>query len=192
MNAVAWSVLFHSFLAPEQAGTDWGVGIGFLVLFCVVGVLLLIGPINRFVVAFRLGPMLLEISDHPIYPGRRYRILLQHTGTLKFHKLSVDLVSEEIARFRQGTDIVTSRKDVFRQNLFVRNDFETTSALPLNREFFVQLPLGAMHSLRLENNEVFWKLEINAKIAGLPDVFRECPIIVRPVAFNDLTPEGNE
>ena len=190
VNIVAWGVMFHSFFSPEQNWSDWIIGTVFRGLFCGVGVVLFIGLIHQFLIAFSMGPTLLEISDHPLYPGRRYRILLQQVGVLRFFKLSVDVVCEEIARFRQGTDTITSRKEVFRQTLFERIDFETMPDLPLKEEFFVQLPHGAMHSLRLENNEVIWKFEIFAQIAGWPDIRRECPIIVRPVVLNDLTLEG--
>ncbi len=190
VNAVAWGVMVHSFFHAEQDMAEWIFGTVFRVLFCGIGAVLLIGLIRRLVVAFRQGPTLLEISDHPLYPGRRYRILLQQSGLLRFFSFSVDLVCEEISRFRQGTDTVTNRKDVFRQNLFIRNDFEITVSQPLSQEFFIQLPLGAMHSLRLENNEVLWKLEIAAKIAGWPDILRECPIIVRPGTLSDHTMDG--
>lgn len=191
VNLVAWGVMFHSFLHPETTWPDWTIGILFRGLFCGVGVLLLIGLFQQLLVAFSMGPTLLEISDHPVYPGRRYRILLQQAGVLRFYTLSVDVVCEEIARFRQGTDTTTSRKVVFRQTLFGRNDFETTPDQPLKQEFFMQLPLGAMHSLRLENNEVVWKLEILARVAGWPDLHRECPIVVRPVVLNEQTLEGH-
>ncbi|MDR1268386.1 MAG: hypothetical protein LBK82_02565, partial [Planctomycetaceae bacterium] len=101
-----------------------------------------------------------------------------------------DLVCEEIARFRQGTDTVTNRKDVFRQTIFSRNDFETTADLPLHQEFFFQLPIDAMHSFRCENNEILWKIDLYAQFAGKSEIRRECPMVVRPVVLNDLTLEG--
>lgn len=189
-NAVAWAILLHSMFNPARSWSDQLIGNAILFLLCGVGAVLLVWVFHQFVLAFSLGPTLLEISDHPVYPGRRYRMLLQQSGVLRFHELTVDIVCEEVARFRQGTDTTTSRKDVFRQNLFSRSDFETMPDDPLKSEFFVQLPHDAMHSFRQENNEVVWKIEIFAKIAGWPDIRRECPIIVRPIVLNDLALEG--
>ncbi len=94
----------------ENTWPDLAMDLGFRVLFFGMGIFLAIWVIRQLLLTFRLAPTLLEISDHPIYPGRRYRILLQHTGTLKFHKLSVDLVSEEIARFRH---VIFKRRDAY-------------------------------------------------------------------------------
>lgn len=189
-NAVAWGVMFHSFLNPPEGWTEQVIGIVLRVSFCAVGVILLVRVIQQLLLAFGTGPTLLEISDHPIYPGRRYRVLLHQAGVLRFHELNVDVVCEELARFRQGTDTTTNRKDVFRQNLFSRKDFETTANMPLHEEFFIQLPIGAMHSFRMENNEITWKFELVAKIAGWSELRRECPIIVRPTTWNDSIQEG--
>ncbi|MDR2441666.1 MAG: hypothetical protein LBE12_20070 [Planctomycetaceae bacterium] len=188
---ISFGIMFHSFIYSEENRSDQIIGIVFRGLFCGVGIILLISVLRRLFLAFRLGLTLLEISDHPLYPGRKYRLLLQQSGVLRFDYFSVDLVCEEIARFRQGTDTVTNRKDVFRQTIFSRSDFETTPNLPLHQEFFFQLPIDAMHSFRHENNEIFWKIDLCAKIVSEPEIRRECPIVVRPVVLNDLTLEGN-
>ncbi|MDR2115095.1 MAG: hypothetical protein LBP87_01815 [Planctomycetaceae bacterium] len=187
---ISFGIMFHSFIYPAENRSDQIIGVIFRGLFCGVGIILLVSVMHRLFLAFRLGLTLLEISDHPLYPGRKYRVLLQQSGILRFDYFSVDLVCEEIARFRQGTDTVTNRKKVFRQTLFSRSDFATTSDLPLHQEFFFQLPIDAMHSFRHENNEILWKMELYAKIVGESEICRECPMVVRPVVLNDLTLEG--
>jgi hypothetical protein len=189
-NIVAVVVLVHSFFFPERDVSDQVFGVLFRSLFCAGGLLLLWWVAHRFWIALRLAPMLLELSDHPIYPGRKYRLLLRQAGSLQFLKLETALVCEEIARFHQGTDTATSRKDVFRQILFSRSDFSTTPDLPLNEEFFLQLPLGAMHSFRQDNNEIVWKLEITSQFPGWQELCRDCPVVVRPVTVNDSLLEG--
>jgi hypothetical protein len=187
---ISVGIMFHSFIYPAENGSDQIIGVVFRGLFCGVGIILFGSVMRRLFLAFRLGPTLLEISDHPLYPGRKYRVLLQQSGILRFNHFSVDLVCEEIARFRQGTDTVTNRKDVFRQTIFSRNDFETTPDLPLHQEFFFQLPIEAMHSFRCENNEILWKIDLYAQFVGKSEIRRECPMVVRPVVLNDLTLEG--
>ncbi|MDR0609692.1 MAG: hypothetical protein LBG58_06245 [Planctomycetaceae bacterium] len=187
---ISIGIMFHSFIYPAENRSDQVIGVVFRGLFCGVGIILFVNVIHRLLLEFRLGPILLEISDHPLYPGRKYRVLLQQSGILRFDHFSVDLVCEEIARFRQGTDTVTNRKYVFRQTIFSRNDFETTPNLPLRQEFFLQLPIDAMHSFRGENNEILWKIDLHVQIVGKPEIRRECPMVVRPVVLNDLTLEG--
>ena len=192
--ATAWTVialvvLIQSFFDSFGTWIDYLLGILFRALFCGVGVALFYGVVRQLWITFRVAPTLLELSDHPIYPNRKYRILLHQDGILKFQDLTVDLVCEEIARFHQGTDTVTNRQDVFRQTIFSRSDFSTTPKSPLHEEFFLQLPEGAMHSFRQKNNEVAWKLEFVANLVGWSELRRDCPIVVRPGLYSDSAME---
>lgn len=184
-NAIAWSVLVGSLYHSSGAFHEIAFSIIFGLLFCGFGLVLIIGILHGLLTAFGIGPTILEISDHPLYPDRKYRLMLQQSGTLRFRRLEIGLVCEEIARFRQGTDTITSRKDVFSQNLFSKEDFETTREKPFQEEFFIRLPLGAMHSMRLEHNEILWKIVLHAQIIGWSDLLFECPIIVNPVSITE-------
>jgi len=194
--ATAWTIialviLIQSFFDSSGNWTDFLVSIVFRGLFCGVGLVLYWVVARQLWITFRVAPTLLELSDHPIYPNRKYRVLLHQDGVLQFQDLSVDLVCEEIARFHQGTDTVTNRLDVFRQTIFSRTDLTTTPGTSLHEEFFLQLPPGCMHSFRHKNNEVAWKLEFTAKLVGWSELRRDCPVVVRPGMFSDLTMEGS-
>lgn len=189
-NIVAGSVFFYSLLYSGEDLSEQIAGTVLRTLFFGVGILLMTWTIHKILLVFGTGPTLLEISDHPILPGRRYRVLVQQTGVLRIREFNVEIVCEEIARFRQGTETITSRKDVFRQPLFSRNDFETSADAPLHQEFFLCLPIGAMHSFRHDNNEIVWKLSVFADISGWPNVVRECPIVVRPSTWSGQVQEG--
>ena len=188
---IAFAILIQTFLEPSENWTDFFLSILFRGLFCGIGIALYWVVARHLWIMFRVTPTLLELSDHPIYPNRKYRILLHQDGALHFQNLAVDLVCEEIARFHQGTDTVTNRQDVFRQTLFSRSDFSLTQESPLHEEFFLHLPEGAMHSFRQKNNEVAWKLEFVATLAGWSELRRDCPIVVRPGLFSGLTMEGS-
>jgi hypothetical protein len=71
---------------------------------------------------------------------------------------------------------------VYSKEIFAKSDFETVGDTPLETEILFSLPYGVMHSLMTEHNEIRWKIAVYADIAGLPDLFRECPVIVRPSA----------
>ena len=192
--AIAWTIialviLVQSFFDASDVLLDYILNIVFRGLFCGVGIALFYGVARQLLITFRVAPTLLELSDHPVYPGRKYRILLHQDGILRFQNLSVDLVCEEIARFHQGTDTVTHRQDVFRQTIFSREDFRTTPEEPLHEEFLLQLPEGAMHSFRQKNNEVAWKLEFVANLVGWSELRRDCSIVVRPRFYSDSAME---
>jgi len=194
--ATAWTIialvlLILSFFDSSGSWTDQLVSILFRSLFFGIGFVLYWVVARQLWVTFRVAPTLLELSDHPICPNRKYRILLHQDGTLQFEHLAVDLVCEEIARFHQGTDTVTNRHDVFRQTILSRSDFSTTPESPLHEEFFLHLPEGAMHSFRWKNNEVTWKLEFTASLVGWSELRRDCPIVVRPGLLSGPTMEGS-
>ena len=193
--AAAWTIialviLIQSFFNTEGDWMDQLLNILFRSLFCAIGIGLYWVVARQLWITFRVAPTLLELSDHPILPNRKYRVLLHQDGRLQFQHLTVDVVCEEIARFHQGTDTVTNRQDVFRQTIFSRSDFNTTPESPLHEEFYLQLPEGAMHSFRQKNNEVAWKLEFTAQLVGWSELRRDCPIVVHPSLFSDMTMEG--
>ena len=179
-NLVAGGVMLHSWLNPLDSWSDRIFGSLLRGIFWGVGLVLLVAVFRRILLTFGIGPTLLEISDHPIHPGRRYRMLLLQPGVLRFRELTVSVVCEEIARFHQGTDTITTRKEVFRRSLFSRTDFATTAGIPIEQEFFLQLPLGAMHSFRQANNEIRWGIDVFAQVVGWPDIRRDYLIIVHP------------
>jgi len=184
-NAISWTILVWTLYHSSGARHELFYSTIFGLVFCGFGLLLTIWILRDLLTAFGIGPTLFEISDHPIYPGRKYRILVIQTGMLRFRTLNIALVCEEIARFRQGTDTITSRKKVYTQPLFFREDFETTRNEPLRQEFFMRLPHGAMHSMGLEHNEIAWKIVLRADLLNLPELHCECPIIVLPHAASE-------
>jgi hypothetical protein len=101
-------------------------------------------------------------------------------GTFRFKDFTVAVVCEEIARFRQGTDTITTHKEVFSKTLFHKTDYETQPDMPLVEEMRFSLPFGAMHSFFTEHNEIRWKISVQADITHWPNLNRDCPIIVRP------------
>ncbi|MCL2304136.1 MAG: DUF3592 domain-containing protein [Planctomycetaceae bacterium] len=184
-NTISWTILVWSLYHSSGARHELLYSTMFGLVFCGFGLLLTIWILRDLLTAFGIGPTLFEISDHPIYPGRKYRILVIQTGMLRFRSLSIVLVCEEIARFRQGTDTITSRKEVYSQPLFFREDFETTQNEPLRQEFFMRLPHGAMHSMVLEHNEIVWKIVLRANLLNWPELHCECPVIVLPHAVSE-------
>ena len=178
-NVIAWIVLFSVFLGNAENPSSLVSRI-FAVLFFLLGLGVIVWVINLAMMALGVGATLLELSDHPIIPGRSYRLYLMQLGTFHIRDFSLAIVCEEIARFRQGTDTMTTHKEVFRKTLFQKTDFETLPDTPLVGEMRFSLPYGAMHSFFTEHNEIRWKISVQADILHWPNLNRDCPIIVRP------------
>jgi hypothetical protein len=127
-----------------------------------------------------IGPTLLEISDHPLLPGKEYRLFLSQSGNLKLESITVLLACEEEAVFRQGTNARTESREVFCQSLYRRGGAVVRPGEPLEAECELAVPQQAMHSFRATHNQVQWKLIVRGEAAGWQGFQRSFPVVVRP------------
>lgn len=178
-NVVAWFVFLY-ILSIREDSADVVLAVLFGLIFCGTGLLFFPWFVRRFKAAFGIGPTLLEISNHPIFPGRNYRLALMQSGRLNASAYRVFVLCHEIARYRQGTDTLTNQKEVFRQSLFVKNDWTVPVGETASEEFFLKLPIGAMHSFAAENNRVLWRIVIDIEVKPGLTLRRECPLVVMP------------
>jgi hypothetical protein len=158
------NIWFYLFLLPFLAGGFW------LIYFL----------IRQVVIASGVGPTQLEVSDHPLFPGRYYDLLLWQTGLLTMKSLAVDLVCEEQATFRQGTDTRTHTCRVYQKRIFERLAFDIPQGLAFQQQCRVEIPPEAMHSFRADHNEVQWKFVVRGEAGGWPPFERSFPIVVYP------------
>lgn len=156
--------------------------IPFLILipFMLVGILLVGFFIRQLLITTGVGQTFVEISDHPLFPGERYDLLVSQAGRLQINSLVVLLVCEESATYRQGTDTRTETRRVFEQELFRRENFEIHRGLPLEERFQMEIPAGMMHSFKSDHNEVDWKVVVKGDVARWPDYERSFPVVVYP------------
>ena len=71
------------------AEPDWYLTL-LVVPFAAIGILSLYYWLRLLLLATAIGPTSLEISDHPIYPGHRYRVYLTQAGRLARQVADVD------------------------------------------------------------------------------------------------------
>ncbi len=159
---------------------DWLLTL-FVVPFLLIGLGAIVYFLRRLLVAAGIGPTRLEISGHPLQPGGQYRLFLSQSGRLRIKVLRVSLACEEAATYRQGTNARTETREVYRQELFRREDFEI-SGQPFESPIELSLPAGAMHSFAADHNEINWALVVEGEAAGWPNYRRAFPVIVRPAA----------
>jgi hypothetical protein len=183
---VAWNgtlsvflvMAIRSFLARTP---DWPMTF-FSVPFLVVGVALVLVFVRFLRDTAGIGPTLVEISDHPLLPGNRYRLFLSQSGNLTLKAFDVSLICEEEGVFRQGTNVRTENREVFRQSLYAGAGAVIRPSEPLETECDLPIPAQAMHSFRAAHNQIQWKLIVRGDVAGWHAFERSFPVVVRPMS----------
>lgn len=166
---------------------DWRLDL-FVVPFLLVGGYLIFYFVRELLIATGVGPTLVEISDHPLRPGKTYSMYVSQGGHLSMQSLDVRLECEEQATYRQGTDTRTDRRLVFRQHLFRRDQFEILPGEPFEANFEFSVPVEAMHSFKSQHNLVQWTLVMRGAADGWPPFQRSFPVVVYPQSFDRAAP----
>jgi len=158
---------------------EWFLTI-FTIPFLVIGGWAILDFVRQWLVHAGIGPTNVEISDHPLQPGRSYSLYLSQAGHLTMKTLAVNLVCEEAATYRQGTDVRTEQKHVFDRQVYRQTDFRISPGEPFEREVRLEIPPEAMHSFQSEHNAINWKLVVHGEADAWPPFERSFPIIVYP------------
>ena len=128
----------------------------------------------------RIGPTCVEISHHPLRPGREYAIFLSQQGRVLLQGLRMSLVCEEEATYQQGTDIRTEFQAIHEQLVFSRSVVRIDPAIPFELQASLCIPRHAMHSFQSGHNAVRWKLIVKAEPEKWPMFVRSFPVLVHP------------
>jgi hypothetical protein len=169
-------IAFRRHLSGEH---DWALDV-FILPFAAAGGYLIYFLVRELLIVTGIGPTLVEISDHPLWPGKKYELHVAQGGNLSVNSLDVSLRCEERATYRQGTDTRSDRRLVFRQSVFRRESFEISPGEPLSVHCDLQIPTPAMHSFKADHNEIHWSLVVELSAAGWPSFHRAFPVIVYP------------
>ncbi|MCP3695421.1 MAG: hypothetical protein GY917_24690 [Planctomycetaceae bacterium] len=127
-----------------------------------------------------IGPTSVEISDHPLHPGREYALFLSQAGHLQLESFRIALVCHESATYRQGTDTRTSIQPVYSQELLYREKIEVEAGIPFEQDCEFQVPMQVMHSFQGTHNAVQWKLRIDVQTREWPPFQRTFPVVLYP------------
>ena len=158
---------------------DWFLT-GLVLPFAAVGVAALYYLFRLLLLATAIGPTSLEISDHPIFPGETYRVYLFQAGRLTVESLTLSLVCDEEATYRQGTDTRTERRRVLEQVVFARQTFDILPGRPYEHECELRIPENVMHSFQSDHNAVQWRLVVRGRVEKWSSYERNFPLVVYP------------
>lgn len=158
---------------------DWFLSL-LLIPFAALGVAAVYYLFRLLRLATAIGPTSLEISEHPIFPGESYRIHLSQAGRLAVKSLTLSLVCDEEATYRQGTDTRTERRRVLEQVVFSRESFDILPGLPYEQACELKFPDNVMHSFQSDHNAVQWRLVVRGRVEKWSDYERNFPLVVYP------------
>jgi hypothetical protein len=164
--------------------------VAFLIPFSSVTVWSVYYFIRQLLIHTGIGPTSVEISNHPLFPGQSLDVFLAQSGRLKVKQLTVELACEEEVSFRQGTDIRSERRVVYRDVFATRENFEIEPAIPFEMEGTFRVPDAAMHSFRSSHNAIHWKLIVRGDFDDWPLCVRGFPVIVYPAVSSEESPNG--
>ncbi|MEO0530256.1 MAG: DUF3592 domain-containing protein [Planctomycetota bacterium] len=126
------------------------------------------------------GVTRVEIDRHPLTSGESATATVMQFGPVRLRSLTVWLVCEEIATYRQGTDTRTATVEVVRRQLLNERRVEVAADEPLQFDLQVRTPTAGPHSFISANNEVRWLLEVEAVPVGRESAAQRFPLCVHP------------
>lgn len=175
---VAWVAL--EIARQTEAGETTSTALLVLVPFVAVGAGLAYHFVRSAYRATAIGTTRVEISSHPLHPGRSYHLLVSQSGRLRVSRLEALLRCQEEATYRQGTDTRTARRCVFETSVYRRFNVELQRTVPFCEACRVVIPTQGMHSFKSEHNEVKWEIVVRATVSGWPTRERRFPLVVYP------------
>jgi len=127
-----------------------------------------------------VGATIVEISSHPLHPGRSCDLYVAQAGRLSLRRLRVELICEEETTYRQGTDIRIDRHVALTKILCAERDLRIDPHRPWEQELQIDLPADAMHSFRSAHNAVCWRISVCGDSRPWPSFCLNFPVFVHP------------
>lgn len=178
-NAIVLVLAVAAGLDLISGRIDWFL-LAILVPFLAVGIGGIVLFVRSLVLATAVGTTQLEICDHPLRPGGSYDVLLGQGGTGTLRSLELLLEVEELATFRQGTDIRTERLVVWRESVKAWKDLQPSPGARFETHVTIDIPADAMHSFASDHNAVKWRIAVHGRPERWPAFTRVFPLVVFP------------
>jgi hypothetical protein len=151
----------------------------FLIPFVLVG-LFAIGLFFYTLFKVRTKDVVMEISKEPLRGGESFRVYFHQPGPVRFTRLQVRLICEEVVQYTRGTDTFTDRAIARELLLLEEKDPTAATHHEISKTLEAAIPQDAMHSFKSKSNELLWKLRFSMAIPGRPDVEHDFAFRVLP------------
>lgn len=175
-NGIVSAFLFMTYREWKSGGEVEGCAILFIIPFTLVGLALIWGVFQHFLILF--NPSLeLTLGQGVLVPGRPVNLQWKiHGRSGRVQHLRIILEGTEQATYRQGTDTKTAT-EVFAKIVVVDVDNQMLMEQGSAR---VEVPEGSMPSFAADRNKIVWTLRTYCVIPGWPDSNEEYEIVVVP------------
>lgn len=153
----------------------------FISLFVLIGLVMLVAALWRYLSRLRLGSPVLTISNSELQVGERFNVEYQQAFKVasEVSKASVSLVFQEAATYTQGTDTRTDRHtNIVETHEIPGRRFEAGEAL--QQSLSMAIPSDAMHTFIADNNKLQWFVRVHVDIVDWPDLKEDYEILVLP------------
>ena len=184
--SLVWNVVWFVLAGIAVSGLIRGVIRPFLIFLLVpaawVGWRLFRSMLSAVRTVVAVGPTVVEISDHPLHPGDRFRVDVSQWGRMKLRRLTVRLVCEEESFYRQGTDVRADRHRVVEIEIGQKKNVSVDRHRVAGQQYDVQMPADAMHSVAGSHNAIRWQIEVEGSSRPWPSFCRTFPVVVHPPA----------
>ncbi|MCW8130207.1 MAG: DUF3592 domain-containing protein [Planctomycetota bacterium] len=174
---LVWTGITGAVWIGMWSGKDW-MGIVFLGLFVLVGLGMLAAAAWQAMIGWGVGETAVEVSSYQPLPGEEFEISVAQHGHMAMNELSVWLVCEEKATYRQGTNTRTDSERLLEEKLGAKHNLTVTGAGSEELRIRARVPAEAMHTFKSPHNEVRWFVEVRGDIQRWPDFKRSYPIRV--------------
>lgn len=181
-NSIVAVFLWMAVEGYRRGSPDWLLAM-LVAPFALAGAGLVGLFLRQLLAAGGMGPTIVEISEHPLYPGGRFELFIDQSGKLSVQRFRVVLACDEEATYRQGTDARTATRRVYEHEVYCREAFEVQPGAGFQVRASLEIPACAMHSFRAEHNKVCWKLIVSGEAARRGEFERSFLLHVYPCRF---------
>jgi hypothetical protein len=182
-NGVTWVfvwVQIHGGIDPRSAGWKAWLILTPSILIGLGLLALLVWSLLQAIYDMRAGTTVVEISMHPLEPGKPCKLFFSSQGQSELPPMVVRLVCEEQVKYGTGEDTGSESKRVRELEVYHGDGLPSVAGLPVETTFEFEVPADAMHSLELKNNKISWRLEMEGGPGDPPRFHREFAIVVNP------------
>jgi hypothetical protein len=165
--------------AHVRGNADWLLDVSILPLLGVTAWAVSLVA-RQWTISNAVGPTMVEIADHPLFPGETCELLVLQSGRLAVNWLEVNLICIELASYQQGTDVRSESAIAWRERVLRCERFRIDDDQPFQRKCLVTIPVAAMHSVSCPSNEIRWNIVVRGEAEGWPEFERSFPIVVFP------------
>ncbi len=176
--ALLWTA-FSVFMFIMALNDKQVLGMVFISLFVLIGLVMLVAAIWRYFSRLRLSTPVLTVSNKELQVGEQFNLDYQQAFKVasEVTKASVSLVFQEAATYTQGTDTRTDcQTNVVETHEIPGRRFEAGEVM--RQSFSLAIPRDAMHTFIAKNNKLQWFIRLHVDIVDWPDLEEDYEIRV--------------